>query len=399
MTAPARGADVLFVCEHFAPAQRAGGGARALVNTVALLGERFRCAVVTRNHDVGDRRPFDAPPSDRWVRFAGADVYYAADRDLKLRQLGRRIAEADPRVVYLNSLFSVLAIRTLLLRRAGRLGGRSVVVAPEGELGPGALATRPLRKQLYLRLARRAGLFRGVAWKAASAPEAELVRAWFGAGEAVTVAASLSLPAASAAPAGGSERALARRRRGELELIFLSRLGPKKNLLFLLEALRRSRAPIHLGLAGPIADAAYWRRCERALAALPAHLSVTRHGALHPDQVADVLARYDVFALPTLDENYGYVVLEALSAGCRLLLSPHTPWSDVERAGVGRILEVDDPARWTAELEALAAWPDADFARGRDLAVDYARRRLADDEPRRRLERLLADAVARSGVG
>jgi glycosyltransferase involved in cell wall biosynthesis len=399
MTALAQCADVLFVCEYFAPALRAGGGARSLVNTVALLGDRFRFAVVTRNHDVGERRPFDDPPSNRWVRVGGADVYYAADRDLTLRQLRRRVGEADPRVVYLNSLFSVLAIRMLLLRRAGRLGGRSVVVAPEGELGPGALATRPLRKQLYLRLARRAGLFRGVAWKAASAPEAELIRAWFGAGEAVTVATSLSLPAPIGAPAVGDTRGLARRRRGELELIFLSRLGPKKNLLFLLEALQRARAPIHLGIAGPIADAAYWRRCESALAALPANLRVTLHGALHPDQVAGVLARYDVFALPTLDENYGYVVLEALAAGCRLLLSPHTPWTDVERAGVGRILEVDDPARWRAELEVLAEWPDADFERSRDLAVDYARRQLANDEPLRQVQRLLAAAVARSPAG
>lgn len=395
MTSYARGATVLFVCENYEPSVRAGGGARSLVNTVSLLGERFSFKVVTRNHDVGDPRPFADPPSDRWVRVGHADVYYAADRDLTLRSLLARVREADPRVIYLNSMFSVLAIKTLLLRRLGRLGGRRVVIAPEGELGAGALATRPGRKRVYLHLARAAGMFRGVLWKAASAPEAEIIRSWFGPDAPVTIAASLSAPPARGESGGAASRAIARRQPGELALLFLSRLSPKKNLLFLLDALRRTRASIHLGIAGPIADPAYWRRCEKEISRLPSNVRVTLHGALLPDHVAGLLEAYDVFALPTLDENYGYVVLEALTAGCFLLLSPHTPWSDVEREGIGRILDVADPARWAAEIDALASWPDAEFERRRGLAVDYARKRLASDEPLRQLERLLNDASSR----
>ncbi|MEO6325390.1 MAG: glycosyltransferase, partial [Thermoanaerobaculia bacterium] len=369
-------------------------GARALANMVALLGERFRFFVVTRNHDVGDRQPFPDRPSNAWVRTGHADVFYAADRDLTLRQLLHRVNEVNPRVVYLNSMFSVLAIRMLLLRRAGFLSGRALAVAPEGELGAGALATRTVRKRLYLLLARSAGFFRGVLWKAASEPEAELIRSWFGAGEPVHVVASLSVPSPPPAPkpvalpSGGGHR--------ELDLIFLSRLGPKKNLHFLLAALRSSRKRVHLGLAGPIADAAYWRRCERELARLPANVRVTQYGALHPDEVPGVLGRFDVFALPTLDENYGYVILEALAAGCFLLISPHTPWADVERAGVGRILDVDDPARWGAAIDALADRPDEEFERSRDLTAAYARRHLSSLEAPAQLERFLADASGRS---
>jgi glycosyltransferase involved in cell wall biosynthesis len=248
-----------------------------------------------------------------------------------------------------------------------------------------------VRKHAYLHLAWSFGMFRGVLWKAASAPEAEIIRSWFGPRVPVTVAASLSAPSAPGRPGVSSARA-ADRRPGEIDLLFLSRLGPKKNLLFLLDALRRTRASIHLGIAGPIADPAYWRRCEKELGRLPANVRVTLHGALHPDDVASLLETYDVFALPTLDENYGYVILEALAAGCFLLLSPHTPWSDVEREGVGRVLDVVDPALWSAEIDALAGWPDVEFERRRGLAADYARKRLSSDEPLRQLERLLNDA-------
>ena len=394
MKGTSEAADVLFVCGYFAPAQRAGGGARSLENTVAHLGGRFRFAVVTRDHDVGGSRPFGEPPSGRWVRTGQAAVYYAPDAELGLRPLRRRVNEADPKVIYLNSLFSVLAIRILLLRRAGLLGRRSVVIAPEGELGRGALAIRPLRKQLYLRLARRIGLFRGVLWRAASAPEEKLVRAWFGESERVSLVASLSPPAPPGEPPAVPRRALARRCRGEIELLFVSRLSPKKNLHFLLDALRGVLSPVHLGIAGPIEDAAYWRRCERALAELPAHVRVTQHGALAPAEVPPLMAQYDVMALPTLDENYGYVVLEALGAGCHVLLSPHTPWSDLEREGVGRLLPIDDPGSWRAAIEALADWPDDAFAHCRERAASYARRHLASDRPVHDLERLLSAAVA-----
>ncbi len=396
MSRPAAGTDVLFVCEYFAPAVRAGGGARVLMNTVAHLGERFRFAVVTRNHDVGSSQPFEALPSERWVRMGRAEVYYAPDRKLTLRELRRLVHEVEPRAIYLNSLFSVLAIRILVLRRAGRLGSASLVVAPEGELGPGALAIRPLRKRLYLSLARALGLFRGIAWKAASEPEAERIRAWFGAPLQIAVAASLSPPATLAAAPEAPVRGLARRRRGEVKLLFLSRISPKKNLLFLLEALRCVRVPVYLGIAGPIEDRAYWRRCESALARLPAHVQVSRFDALPAEEVPALLAQFDVLALPTRDENYGYVILEALAAGCRLLVSPHTPWSDLEREGVGRILEVARPEAWGAEIEALADWPDEAFTRQRELAASYARRHLASDQPVRELERLLSEAVTRA---
>ncbi len=123
-------------------------------------------------------------------------------------------------------------------------------------------------------------------------------------------------------------------------------------------------------------------------------MRVTQHGALAAAQVPPLMARYDTMALPTLDENYGYVVLEALAAGCHVLLSPHTPWSDLEREGVGQLLEVDDPLRWGAAIEALAGWSEDDFARCRERSVAYAWQQLASDRPAQDLERLLRDAAA-----
>jgi glycosyltransferase involved in cell wall biosynthesis len=40
---------------------------------------------------------------------------------------------------------------------------------------------------------------------------------------------------------------------------------------------------------------------------------------------------YDFFVLPTIGENFGYVFLEALAAGCPLITSDRTPWTTLRK--------------------------------------------------------------------
>jgi glycosyltransferase involved in cell wall biosynthesis len=49
--------------------------------------------------------------------------------------------------------------------------------------------------------------------------------------------------------------------------------------------------------------------------------------------------------LPTYNENFGYVILEALLAGCPVILSDQPPWRDLEARQVG----------WTIPLASLLA--------------------------------------------
>ncbi len=39
--------------------------------------------------------------------------------------------------------------------------------------------------------------------------------------------------------------------------------------------------------------------------------------------------------LQTLGENYGHVIIEALSAGCPCIISDSTPWKSLEESGIG----------------------------------------------------------------
>ena len=47
----------------------------------------------------------------------------------------------------------------------------------------------------------------------------------------------------------------------------------------------------------------------------------------------------DVFALPTLNENFGLTVAEALAAGTPVISTKGAPWSGLEREGCGWWIE------------------------------------------------------------
>jgi glycosyltransferase involved in cell wall biosynthesis len=122
---------------------------------------------------------------------------------------------------------------------------------------------------------------------------------------------------------------------GRLNIVFLSRISRMKNLLTLIRAAGCLRGSVLLDIWGPISDANYWQQCQEEITKLPTNVLATYRGECAHESVADVLGQADVFALPSLGENYGHVIYEALSAGCPVVLSDRTPWRKLSEVGVG----------------------------------------------------------------
>jgi glycosyltransferase involved in cell wall biosynthesis len=88
-----------------------------------------------------------------------------------------------------------------------------------------------------------------------------------------------------------------------------------------------------------------------------------------------MLREHDLFFLPTLGENYGHVVQEALLAGCPVLLSDTTPWRGLQALGVGWDLPLDDEAGFRAVLRACVQMGPAEHAalsaRARQVGLEW----------------------------
>lgn len=385
------GVRVAALVDYYLPGYLAGGALRTVANMAEQLAGDAEFRVIARDRDFQDTAPYPGVAPGRWSRVADTPVRYLAPHEQTAAALARAVHEARPEVVYLNSCFSpVFAVLPLVLRRLGRLPRVPVVVAPRGELSEGALSLKRGKKVAFLRAARALGLYRGVLWQASSELEAAEVRRWFGAGARVAVAADLrERPPAPRPPAP--------KRPGELRAAFLSRITGKKNLLGALEMLAGVRGDVRFSVYGPADDAAYWDACRARIAALPPHVRVEYAGTLRPDQVADALAAHHLLLFPTLGENFGHVILEALVAGVPVLTSDRTPWDELESAGAGWTVPLEQPERFTEVLQAYADAGMDEHARRSAAARAYGEA-AARDEAVLEANRALFRRAAREGA-
>ena len=67
-----------------------------------------------------------------------------------------------------------------------------------------------------------------------------------------------------------------------------------------------------------------------------------------------LLSRADLFVLPTLSENYGNVVAEALASGMPVITTKRAPWQALTKAKAGWWIEVGREPLQSALQEAMA---------------------------------------------
>lgn len=337
---------VAATVDYYLPGYKAGGAIRTVAHMAEQLAPEVELHVIARDRDFEDTAPYPVAVPGGWSRLGDTPVRYLAPAELRAGAVARALHEARPDVLYFNSAFSpIFTLGPMALRLAGRLPRVPVVVAPRGELSEGALVVRRGKKLAFLRMARAAGLYRGVLWQASSELEAAEIRRWFGAGARVFVAPDLrERPAAARPPAP--------KRPAQLRAVFLSRVSSKKNLAGALEMLAGVRGDVLLTVHGPLDDPAHWELCQRRIAELPANVRVEMAGSLRPEQVPEALSRHHLFLFPTRGENFGHVILEALLAGLPVLTSDRTPWGGLEPAGAGWTLPLEQPERFAAVLQA-----------------------------------------------
>jgi glycosyltransferase involved in cell wall biosynthesis len=170
-----------------------------------------------------------------------------------------------------------------------------------------------------------------------------------------------------------------------------------KNLDGALRMLGMVRTPMSLDIYGTQESAEYWGECERVMQGLPPHITVTYHGAVPPDEVICVMSSYDVFFLPTLGENFGHVILEALLAGCPVLISDRTPWRQLCEKRAGYELSLDGPRAFVEALERFAGMSDVQFQEWSDGAARLAREYCQDESLRHEVRAVLHAAMRKTG--
>lgn len=370
--APVNEPKVLVFIDWYKPFFKAGGPVRSMVNLVEHLGERVQFHIVTGDRDYTATA---APPdlsTDQWTdQDKGEHVWYASPQG-RTAASWRKILKAQRwDVVYINGLYSRWStIMPLWLLRGT---GQRRIVAVRGMLAAGPMRQGGVKKRLFLRVMKALGCFRDVEFQATNAEETADIRRWIGANAVVH-----QLPNLGRKVDMVPLRPLPKRP-GTVHLVSVARIALEKNTLFAIEQLRGLKGDVRFDLYGTIYDEAYWHRCKEAIAALPSNVQVKWHGEVASDQVPEILSRAHALFMPSVGENFGHTMLEALTAGRPLLISDRTPWKDLEAASAGWDIPLEEPQRFEEVLNALLAMDQENFEKL--IAGSFALARRSLDDP------------------
>lgn len=251
---------VLISVSHYLPGFKHGGPVRSVANLVAALGDRFSFKIITLDTDFGDADPYRDIPRDQWSWRGPAEVYYLSRASRKRGRLVSLLRDAHYDLLYLNSAFSPwFSILPLIARRADAIPQRPVLVAPRGEFSPGALGLKRRKQRAYLGLSRFLGLYDGVCWHASNGQEADDIGAHFHVPASRMFIARNLVRVTPGQGVGGPVRQVD----APVRVIFLSRIAPKKNLVYALHVLQRVRCRVDFSIYGPLEDRDYWSACLR----------------------------------------------------------------------------------------------------------------------------------------
>lgn len=377
---------ILHVVPTYASAWRHGGPGLAVQRLCQALAARgHEVTVFTTNVNGEDILPV---PLGVPVDGDGVEIVYfpvtfpqRTYRSPALRTgLARRLPGCD--VLHLHSAF------LWPIEVAARLAAQSRVpycLAPRGMLIRDLVHARGrVRKSLWIHLFGRPALENAAAIHATSELEALELRRFPLRWPPVEVIPN-GVDAELAHPPAWSDvapeiRALVEGRRF---LLFLGRLSWKKGLDLLVDALRHCEE-IDLVLAGPDEERLWPRLEQRAARLAVAH----RLRYIGPVSGADKLAllhRAAALALPSISENFGNVVLEVMTAGRPVIVTPGVGLAPmVAESGAGLVVP-PDPVRLGAAIRELAE-PARNREAGRAAAA--AARRFGWQEIAARTESL-----------
>jgi len=334
---------LLIFTDWYTPGFKAGGPIQSIRNMVESLKSDFCIFIYTSDRDLGDKVPYNDIRVDEWNDLPGCSVFYSSASSRTLKNYRQLLTDLRPSAVYLNSLFSY-AFTLLPIYAAARGFCGKVILAPRGMLHAGALSIKPFKKKVFLKLLRLARLFKRVHIHATD--QQEYLDIITHLPEVLSIEVIPNFPSFAQVDSHMLGKTI-----GDVRLIYLGRIASNKNLSFLLEILGtyQWRGKIQLTIAGEIQDFSYWASCQLLIKNLPDNIQVSVRDSVPHHEVIPLLQTHHIFVLPTMGENFGHAIFEALLAGTPVIISDQTPWRKLYEKGLG----------WDIPLAERKAFKDA----------------------------------------
>lgn len=332
---------IAILCGRYLPGFKDGGPVRTLINICDGLGEEYRIKIITNDRDHGDINAYPNIVYDAPNKVGNAEAWYLKPKGFTFATIKKLTVDAD--LIYIFGPYDDYSYKTMWLKRFNKIK-KPVVVASMGTFSEGAIGIKSGKKKLFLAVCKLFGLFKKIVWSVTSTREEEEVKKYIGKKAKCMIAEDLPRKVAPLIEKSQSEK---------LRVIFLSRICQKKNLAYAIEVISKIKSEIIFDVYGVIEDKEYFEKCQTLLEALPNNVKWAYKGEVATEKVVKVFSSYDAFLFPTLGENYGHVIFEALAGGCLPIISDTTPWGKLG-AGVVKEYSLSDQDAFVGAIEGLA---------------------------------------------
>lgn len=352
---------VLLVAGLFYPS-KLGGPANTLYWLSKTLVKRgIELSVVTEYSHIDD----GVVNKDCWNNVNDIQAFYCSHKGkLSFRVISTAIKELKSSDILMLS--SVCYLPNSLVAISAKFKGKKIIWSPRGELLSNALNGN-IAKLIHFKFMKCA-LGKSVIFHATSEEEKQAIQKVFGNTTKVVIIPNyMELPAKCE-----------RDNNAERYLLYVGRIAPIKALDHLITGLSLSKLWRKSGYSfkfvGPVEEQfkEYYQKLLALVDKYDLKDSVQFVGPLHGEIKFQAYADARCLYLVSNSENFGNVIIEALSQGTPVVASKGTPWSRLEDVNAGYWIE-NSPECIAESIDNILELSDWDYKTMRENALSYSK--------------------------
>ena len=338
---------VLIVTNYFFPGKKGGGPISSIKNLVAeskLFDTNVEFEILTSGKDYGDKELYTDISFNTNVLYKEIPSTYLSSNFNILPYLFRNRSFDT---LHLNSLFNFwYSIIFIFFLKLKFIKADKIIISPRGELSEAAMNYKFTKKILFLKLVNFLNLYEKVVWHVTSTEEHNDVTRNFETQQTYVYHIDNCV-------SPNKDLLTKYKKSNSVKIVFLSRIHPKKNLMYALSVVSQINFPYTFDIYGPIEDKSYFDKCFSYIKSFQGDSVIKYRGEVNNDDVSEVLSNYDLFFFPTEGENFGHVSFEALMAGTPVLISNRTPLTGLADLNIGWDLDLSEPSEFAKKIRVI----------------------------------------------
>jgi glycosyltransferase involved in cell wall biosynthesis len=313
--------------------------------------------IITTNSDINNV-PLKNISVNEWTDFNNHTKVFYGNKQLSLFKHLLLLKSLKANAVFIIGIYSFrFTLLPILFSRSA-----NIILSARGMLHPPALRQKGFKKKLYLAFLKPLLKWKKVSFHATDEIEKKHIQSVIGNKAKVWVAQNIP---------NIRNSNVSYKSEGVLNLLTVALIGPMKNHLQILKALKDCKYNVQYDICGPIYFPDYWNACLDVINQLPSNVKVVHHGPIPPNELDSFYTNAHVFICPSQSENFGHALFEGLSAGKPLITSNNTPWNDLKMNNAGLNVE-PIPEQIKAAIDFFAKMNETEYSKWSYAATKYA---------------------------